>query len=312
MQRNGWIVGVGLLWLMLPECVTYGQQLVTRSGLLRDLGTLCDTGSSNYYLRFSPTLTYSLNSSFSKLVNPLPGAMADHLFLTHELRCNAMAEDPGMIRITATLFHQLGLQSFFDSITRLQSDESSLTTRIDFHLFRKISINISLSCTTRLFNQYEEVDSDSGHVKRLTTGFLSPLFCLFSAGMCFPLAGYGKVIVGIPAVRLTFIGNHDVFIVGREESRFGVPPSRSTAFEYGLSLEVGIERRLARRLAWTFDLRLFKDTRNPVDLRLQNNLSVNITRYLKGALQTRIFYQESVSKAMRMENLLSLGFCINL
>jgi hypothetical protein len=73
-----------------------------------------------------------------------------------------------------------------------------------------------------------------------------------------------------------------------------------------------IEKDILKKLHWNFDLLLFKNYNTPPDMILKNLFGLRINRFLKTSLQTRIFYEEKLSRQLQFENILSVGLNLHL
>jgi hypothetical protein len=118
--------------------------------------------------------------------------------------------------------------------------------------------------------------------------------------------------IGISSAKLTWLLDQDIFDKTGCDSFYGVQKGRRKLIEYGLSVHLLIDRGIGKKLQWNCDLLLFKAGNSPADLTLKNLFAYRINRFLKTSLQTRLFYDEDVSKQLRMENLLSFGFDFHL
>ena len=56
------------------------------------------------------------------------------------------------LQITNDLVHSLGLVYYLDSISKFQTDENTLTTRISYTLDHRVKLMVSSILTTRIFN----------------------------------------------------------------------------------------------------------------------------------------------------------------
>ncbi len=154
---------------------------------------------------------------------------------------------------------------------------------------------------------------DSGTRKRiLNSGFFTPLLWTFATGITLLLPRNGKVAFGVAAGKITCILNRQVYQDQGIESFYGVPESHGYNFEYGLSLQLLIDKDLLSRVHWNCDLLLFKNYQKPVDLTLRNNFTIKISKFLQASVQTRILYEEAVCKSLQIENVVSLGFYFHL
>lgn len=302
-----------MIWALQSTGGTAAQELVNRHTLVKDLGILSRPGTTNINLRISQTLGYSVNGIITLLVNRKQTGQVNQLYLQQELKYSAVVEDNGRFRITNTLSHNLGLLFLFDSLTRFRNDETTLTTRLDIALGHHVAFNFTSALSTRLFNDYSTRVTDSGNqVRILNSGFFTPLLWLLSAGFTGTVHKCGRIILGLSSAKLTWVLNRQVYQAQGVETFFGAPQPKGYLLEYGLALQLLIDKDLFRRVHWNCDILVFKNYLKPVDLTLKNIFTVTINKFLQTNIQTRIFYEEEVSRSLQLENLVSLGFYFNL
>ncbi len=261
--------------------------------------------------RFTQEAEYSMAFSGFFFLNWQREKSARHLALQQKFRYQAVLEDNRHFRIVNLYTHGLGLQLFFDSLTRFHIDENSLDTRIELRLFRSLSINFISNLSTRIFNGYDYLSDTLGRLVRiLNSSFLTPLLCTFSAGAGWSWPGFGIISLGIGSVKLTYIRDKSVYDARGVTVYYGVPRERAYLLEYGLSLHLVVDKNFRNRVRWMCDLLLFKNMNNPVDMTLKNLVDIRINKYLKTSIQTRLFYEEKLSRNLQVENIISLGFTL--
>lgn len=302
-----------LICITLRPIGASAQELMHHHTLIKDLGLLSKPGISNINLRISHNLQYSVTGSLSTFLNWKKTGEVSHLFLLQDLKYSSLFDDNGSVRISNTFTHNLGLQIYLDSISRFQRDENMITTRIDIVLKGGCAYNFTSVLSSRLFNDYTTVVNDSGVRRRtLTSGFLTPLLWTVTSGFNFIIRQTGKLLFGISAAKMTFILNRQIYQLQGIDSFFGVPESKGYIFEYGLALQLLIDRDLFKIVHWDCDLQLFKNYQKPLDMNLKSIFTLRINKFLRASLQTRVFYDESVSKKLQIENFVALGFYVHL
>ncbi len=215
--------------------------------------------------------------------------------------------------LSNNLVHSLGLLCYFDSLSRFQTDENTLTTRLSYDISGSIQISVSSILSTRIFNEWDVTTGPGGSVIRTnTSSFLTPMLGTFSGGVGFRFRNSGTLDIGISSAKLTFIRDRGIFDKTGRDTYLGIKRGRNSVFEYGLSLHLLIDRSVGKKIQWNCDLLLFKSDNMGMDLTFKNLFACKINRFLKTSLETRLFYDEDVSKQLRMENLLSLGFDFHL
>jgi hypothetical protein len=162
-------------------------------------------------------------------------------------------------------------------------------------------------------NGYDYLTNDSGQqIKVLNSSFLTPLIWTFSMGFGYACKNFGSVNLGLSAARLTYILNDHIFDIRRITTYYGIDEGNNHLLEYGVAFQLLIDKEILKKLHWNCDLALFKNYNSPVDFAFKNLFCLKINRFLTTNLQTRIFYEEKLSKHFQFENLLSIGFYYHL
>lgn len=264
-------------------------------------------------LRFTSTTEYAFSVSGSLLVNWQKDQRANQVALQHSLRHRSVLTNNLNLVLTTCILHNLGLQCFFDSITRFSPDENTLDTRLDLRIGRFLSASLSANLTTRLFNGYEYLPNDSGlQVRILTSAFMTPVTLMLSAGITVQWKQFGTLTAGLSGGKLTGVVNRQIWETRDGETFYGVQRSKGYLVEYGWTLQVLIDRDLFPRVHWNCDLLLFKNPARPPDLSMRNYFGIKINRFLCAGIQTRLYYEAQLSPAIQLENLVSLGFSVSL
>jgi hypothetical protein len=263
--------------------------------------------------RYTQEAEYSLTFSGFFFLNWQHEKSANNLALQQKFRYQSVLEDSQHFRIVNLFTHGLGAQFFFDSLSKFQVDENVLDTRIEFRLHPRLTINFSSNLSTRFFNGYDYLSDSTGCLIRvLNSSFLTPLFWTFSLGAGWRWPGFGVVSLGMGAAKLTCIRDQSVYDARSVDVYYGVPRDKGFLFEYGLSLQIVVDKTFRNRVRWMCDLLIFKNKDKPADLSLKNLIDIRINRYLKTSIQTRLFYEELVSRKLQVENVISLGFSLRL
>ena len=256
---------------------------------------------------------YSISISGHYLVNWLKNDNANQFALFHSLKYKICLSDNGHIHFTGDLAHSLGIQYYIDSITRFQSDDNTLTSKLTYDVSKFLQFSVLCILNTRIFNSWDIAPLNNGGVSRiLNSAFLTPLLCTFSGGLELRFGKFGSLDIGVASAKLTYLRDRTIFDQSGLESFYGVPKGKRSLFEYGLSMHLLIDRLIGKRLQWNCDLLLFKNNDSPVDVSLKNLFAFRISKYFNTSLQTRLFYEEKVSRQIRFENLISLGFDFHL
>ncbi len=313
MQRTKFLTGLGVFYLFFSMTGAPAQELIRGKTRINDLRLLSHAGGSNVNLSISQSLQYAVTGAFTTFFNWKKTGEVNNLFLLQNLKYNSLFDDNGIVKISNSFTHNLGVQFIPDSITILKADDNVITTSVEVALSKRYAYNLLSVISTRLFNDYTIMVDDSGTRQRiLNSGFFTPLLWTFATGITLLLPQTGKVAFGVAAGKITYILNRQVYRDQGVDSFFGVPESKGYNFEYGLSFQLLIDKDLLSRVHWNCDLLLFKNYQKPVDLTLRNNFTIKISKFLQASVQTRILYEEAVCKSLQIENVVSLGFYFHL
>lgn len=309
MQRATFLTGLGLFCLLIGTTGASAQELFRGPTPVNNLALFTQKGGSNVNLRITQSLQYAVTGSLTTFLNWEKTGEVNHFFLLQGLKYNTLFDDNGSVKISNTFSHNLGVQIIPDSITLLKSDENILSTRLDVVITSKCSYVLTSELSTRLFNEYTTIVDDSGSQQQvLRSGFFTPLLWTISTGISLLLPKTGKVSFGISSGKLTYILNRKVYQQQGVDRFYGVPESKGYTFEYGLSFQLLIDKALLNRVQWNCDLMVFKNYQKPIDLTLRNMFTFKIAKFLQAKLQTRVLYEEEVSKSLQIENIVSVGF----
>ena len=265
-------------------------------------------GRFNYKNEFDFNISVSGNYFINGPGDKTAGQLAFLQRLKYKLRISS-----SRFEFTNDLVHNLGMLYYIDSISKVQTDENTLTTRLSYEVTNFLQFTASSVLTTRIFNAWDVLQGSGGSVVRtINSSFLTPLICTFSGGLGFNFRKTGMLDIGISSAKLTYIRDRNIFDKTGRNSFYGIVKGRNNFIEYGLSLHLFIDRLFGKKLQWNCDLLLFKADRSPVDMTLKNLFAYRINRFLTTSLQTRLFYDEDVNRQLRMENMLSFGFDFHL
>jgi hypothetical protein len=233
------------------------------------------------------------------------------LSLNQHLNFRSKLTNERKLLISGAFIHDLGVQYFFDSIARFYPDGNTLDIKMEVKSGRRLSIFISSRFATRLFNGYDiESDQSGGNQRILNSSFMTPLVCNFAAGLSLNNKWMGSLNMGITGAKLTYIRNKEIYSSLNVDEFFGVAKGKNFKFEYGLSLQILIDRDIFKSVHWNCDLMVFKNFNKPVELSLKNQIGVRISRFIKGMVQTRLQYNDEVSLHLQLENTVTAGFFI--
>jgi len=264
-------------------------------------------------VKYEQELDYSFSFSNFLFLNWHHDKNANQSILLQNLKYKFSLSGDSLVRFSGSFLHNLGLQSYFDSLTKIQTDDNTLNTRFDIRIHKNLNFTINSILTSRFMNGYDYSVDDSGSiVKILNSSFCTPLLWTFSGGFSVKWQGFGSFNLGLSTAKLTYIRDKSIFEKQKVTKFYGVPEGKGHLFEYGLSLQFLADKEFFKRVRWNCDLLVFKNYTSPVDVTLKNNFGIRINRFLKASIQTRVFYEETVSRSIQLENLVIFGFYVHL
>lgn len=304
-------IGMALGMVILHEN-TKAQQLVWRDrDTLSAIRIPVDTGQALLKLRITQSVEYALTLSGGFFINWEHDPNSNQVMLMQDLVYQCRGETPKGIFFSQKVTQHLGFQYFFDSIARFHVDDNQFETRLEWKIRKNHGCFLSALLSTRIFNSYRFSVSDSGClVRTLSSSFLTPLTGIFSGGVRFKWPLFGSLNIGLTSAKLTWILDRSIYASLGTAIYYGVPEEKRYLFEYGLSLQLLINHDVLKWLHWDCDLLLFKNTNLPPDISIRNNLGFRLAKNLKARIQTRIYYEESVSKKVQLENIISVGLML--
>jgi hypothetical protein len=308
------LIGTALVLGLLTPAPGVGQRLVLQDSLtLRSLKNFGPAGTSLVACQVIQDLTYGLSGSGMLFFNWDHDWNKNSAMIQHQLKYRILVNVEKHLLLSNTLSHVLGFQWIFDSINRFQPDENVMETRLALNLSDKIHFMFHSRLNTRLFESFDYHSTLTGAVERvLAASFLTPLQMTFSTGFGLKIPDWLTLDLGLTGVKFTYVLNQEIFRQQGVELFYGVPNGKDHVFEYGMTMHLLIDKDLLKWIHWNCDLLLFKDFNEPVDVTLKSLLGVKINRFLKTSLQTRLFYEEAVSRKIQVENTLLFGVAVSL
>jgi hypothetical protein len=302
------ILGAGMLCFI---CRLSNGQDLTLKDTLEHPDSLKHENNCNRF-RVTQELDYSINFNGYLFVNWQHDKNASQVMGIQNLKYRMLMNDKGL-SISSLFLHTLGFQHYFDSITKVYMDDNSLTTKIDLRIKNKWILVFNSNLTSRYLEGFDYSVDDSGkQITILNSAFLTPLIWIFSLGIGINWKDFGSLNAGITGAKLTYIRKTKIFGIRNITEYWGVPEGKNHLLEYGLSLQFLVNTDFLKRVHWDCDLLVFKNYDSPVDLTLKNLIGIRINKFLKTSIQTRVIYEEKVSKNLQLENLVSLGFYFHL
>jgi hypothetical protein len=260
---------------------------------------------------FRKNLDYSLTGSLMSFINGPGPADKGQFILQQGLRYSWIIEYRENLTFSNSYSHRLGIQWYFDSISRICPDENIFRTRLEYRLKRWAALSLDSELNTRLLNNWELVRCDSNRTCRiLTSSFLTPLVWNLAGGFSFRVPQTGSVMLGLTGGRLTLLRDTSVFTGQEVDIYYGVKRGTNHLVEYGISLRFQADRTFWKVLKWNCDLLIFKGYDSPADLNLKNIFEIRLASFIVISVQTRLLYEEDISRKLRVENMLSAGFTV--
>jgi len=307
-------IWIELLFCWLISINGNSQELSLKEIIARSLfRNSMNIGTVPGKFKFTNDLEYSLTANGFILINWLHDDKVNQVNLFQNLKYRCLFQDNKTFRFSGTFVHNLGFLHNFDGITKVNIDDNTLTTRLDIKIGRRFAFTINSYMTSRLMNGYDYLTNDSGQqIKVLNSSFLTPLIWTFSIGLGYTCESFGSVNLGLSAAKLTYILNDHIFEIRRITTYYGIREGKTHLLEYGFTFQLLIDKDIFKKIHWNCDLALFKNYNSPIDLTFKNLFGLKINKFLTTNFQTRIFYEEKLSKHFQFENLLSIGFFFHL
>jgi hypothetical protein len=302
-----------LLLLCIMHDLSSGQPVARKDTVRSHTPDSLNHPDNTSRLRFTGELEYSLTFSNLLLVNWMHENDADHIMGLQNLKYRTLVENSHGFSISNLFIHNLGIQSYFDSITKVYMDDNTLTTKIAFRIKKQYSFDFSSNLTTQCLQGFDYTVNDSGkQVLLLNSAFLTPLTWTFSLGAGITWKEFGSLTLGLTGGKLTYVRQTRIFKIRHIHEFWGVKEGKNPYLEYGLSLQFLVNKNFLKRVHWDCDLLLFKNYNCPIDLNVKNMIGIRINKFFKTSIHTRLFYEEKVSKNLQLENLVSIGFYLHL
>ena len=306
-----------VVWMLCSLLVmgsANGQDLVLNDKMaLVSLRDFALPGTSLVRFRFTQDLEYSLTCSNVLFFNWQQDNGKGQISFLQHLNYRTKLSIERNIHITNVLVHDLGMQFFFDSISRFYPDANTLDTKVEVKTGRYFNIFFSSRLATRIFNSYDFIPDETGiNQKILNSSFLTPLVCNFSAGIGWNNPRLAVLNIGLTGAKLTYIRNKDIYTQQKVTEYCGVPFGKDVNIEYGLTAQIVIDQEFLKRVHWNCDMLVFKNFQKPIDLTVKNLIEIKINKFIQGTIQTRLLYEEEVSRRLQVENLISAGFRVKL
>jgi hypothetical protein len=250
---------------------------------------------------------YSLLFSNFLFLNWVHEKNADQAGFLQNLKYHLDIDRTPVFKLSGTFTHNLGLLYYFDSITKVQTDNNTLA--IDAKLFqgKRFHLVFGSVLETQLLNGYRHASVNGTNDRTRISSFLTPLVCTFSLGGGIDWKSFGSLDFGVSSFKLTWL--RDRLIARRyAEDLYGIPPGKNKKTEFGVSLHFLADHEIFHGIRWSCDLLIFRNYKKPTDVTFKNLFGIRINKFLKTNFQTRILYEEQVSDHLQVENLISFGF----
>jgi hypothetical protein len=251
--------------------------------------------------------------SASRFLNQANGQERNNLAFLQSLKYRLLLRKDSLIVFSNLLTHDLGAQFFFDRVIHIHPDETRLTTNLSLKIWRTVNVAFNSEITSCLLKNYScYTDLNGRKVRTPTSSFLTPLIVTMSFGISRNWQSLGDLSLGLSSLKFTYLRDRKIFGELNTSEISGVPKGKDRRVEYGISFQFIADRDVVKNLHWNCDLQLFKNYLSAVDFSLRNILSLKLARFIKTSLQTRILYDEKISRSVRMENQLNIGLSVTL
>lgn len=307
-----WLCRYLLLLLSVAGETVTGQQLVIRDSLAVTLTDQFDGGKPLLFYRIAGKIDYSVMASAMKFSHWEKEPGVDQILLLHKLDLNSELSVDGKFKLAHSLHQDLGLQYFFDSISRFQPDITKAEAHYDYTIAKFTTLAFRFSLTTRISNAYHYyLDTAGGISKQLQSSFLTPMIGTFSGGLAWKNPKYLSSFLGIAGGKFVYIHENQIYDELGVEKFHGVERGRHTLLDYAILLQFLVDKKLFRSLAWTFEANILKKVQVSPEVLIKNGFILRIGKYITASLQTRVIFEEEISLTWQTENILTIGFGIH-
>ena len=259
------------------------------------------------------SLRYGLTLSGAWLVNWEQDANASNLLILQDLMWESVITSGKHFSVSHKFIHQLGYQTYFDSISKFHTDNNSLDIIFSWNFGKAHGLFLSATFTSQLLNDFTEIPDTGGHLMRqLQGGFCTPLIMSLSGGLRLSWHSWANIYLGLASTKLTWIRDQRVYHTNDITSFYGVEQTKNPLLEAGLSIQIQVKKELFPWVGWDCDLLLLKMAEQPIDVNLRNLFSIRLNRLVQTQIQTRIVYEEQYCKKVQIENVISVGLLLNL
>jgi hypothetical protein len=257
-------------------------------------------------------LLYSLsldNYIISKQKGP---HQPDWLSILQTIDYNTTIEKKKKFVLSHSFHHELGFQYFLDSILSKQSDKNTFISRLKLPLTDYLGFSLTSDAETQLLNTFQNQYDSSGTKNILASAFLTPLQCIFSGGIDLSLKNLCSLSLGMSSARMTFVVNQAVYKGPDQKEFHEVRKNEYFHFDYGISSEFCLNKQFNKVLNWDCNIKAFKDFNMPADVRIKNELKFTAGHHFKISVMTRITYDQEVNQSVEVENMITIGFYVEL
>ena len=290
-----------------------GVCLLISSATYSQINCLPDSLIPGWRIKFKQELEYSISFSTYLYLNWHHEKNAGNVILLQKLNYQFSLSGDSLVKFSGSLVHDLGIQSYFDSITKVHTDDNTLNTRFEIRIVKNLSFSINSNLASQLLKGYDYPVNNSGTtVRTLNSSFFTPLLWTFSGGFSVTWPAFGSLSFGLSSAKLTYIRDRSIFEKQKVSKFYGVAGGKNHLFESGLSMQLLVDKNFCNRVKWNCDLLVFKNYNSPVDVTLKNNFGIRINNFLKAGIQTRILYEETISRSIQFENLVTFGVFVHL
>ena len=198
-------------------------------------------------VRYEQELDYSISVSNFLFLNWHHDKNANQVIFLQNLKYRFSIPGDSVVQFSGTFLHNLGLQVYFDSLTKIQTDDNTLNTRFDIRIHKNMNFTLNSILTSRFMNGYDYSADDSGRIiKILNSSFCTPLLWTFSGGFSVKWRDFGSLNLGVSTAKLTYIRDRTIFGKQKVAKYYGVPEGKDHLFEYGLSLQFLADKEFSK------------------------------------------------------------------
>jgi hypothetical protein len=229
---------------------------------------------------------------------------AGYFFTSENIMVQWSVERPGTYAVTTTLTHRLGAEWWIDSTAVISLDENSLKCHFEWKPFTFAGISVDSELSSRLFN-------DFGPNRERCASLLTPIIWNLASGISFRFSGI-YILAGINGLRMISLADKKSSSADYCRSLYSIPENKCFTIDYGLHLQVRIDKMILKSLRWNMEFLGFINASQPPGFSLRNLVEFQWNKILVTSLNTHISYDYRLGSKRKLENRLTVGLAFRM